>query len=434
LIALALLLIQCRTQSVVVNKTEKTSPEEVTQDVLKVDTVQWEVEEEKVKTSLPNDGIVYKDVEQQNTELNKQFLGNVAFLLPLSLNRMNFTGERVNRRDELMLHYTMGVRLGLDQLKAQNDIDLNVHIEDTQSAILPDRLKSLKEADVSLIIGGRGKSEVETIADFARENELIYCSTWQTNSSFVGKNPYYVQMNPGLHAHLLTILQDVLPKYGREQIVLFGSENERSRINELNRMYKMLSGDSEDLESIVVDSVQELDEYEMLEYQERDSQTVFIVPLTRTYNMIHDFFRVLEMNELQDKSIVYGVTDWKEEKLIPLINNYDVRLTTFFDHVIDQRYVLFEEQFYSRMGSLPEDIAYEGYNHALLAGEMIKGLNSGTSLSDLDIEAPGVRMQLTDHNNLMDPQLDKAVIQDSYWENKFLYIVGYKDFKYYRLN
>ena len=433
LILCLVLFSQCRTQSVLVNPDTEKDIEDQETEVIAVDTIEWEKEVVEEKETFPDDGIIKIDDDSKEVRKNIIQHTDIALLLPMELAGMSFGSERIDRRDELMLHYVMGVRLAMEKLKREEDLDLNIYIEDAYKDNLDYKLREIKSKDVSFIFGGRGRKDVEKIAEFAREEEIYYCSIWQTNSSFVQSNDYYIQMNPGLQAHLLTILQDVLPEYGREQIVLFGSEKERSRIEELNRMYKLMTGDRQDLTSIVVDSVQELEEYELLEYQERDSQTVFIVPLTRNYNMIHDFFRVLEMNELQDKSIVYGVTEWREEKLIPLINNYDVRLTSFFDHVIDSKYISFEEQFFSRMGTLPEHIAYEGYNHALLMAEMIKALNSGDDILELEVEAPGVKLELVDHAHLVDPQLDKGDIQTTYLENRSLFVIGYENFRYFRL-
>ena len=86
----------------------------------------------------------------------------------------------------------------------------------------------------------------------------------------------------------------------------------------------------------------EMEEWQPEEDEEPSTEKlVFILPVTTNVDLIHDFFRFLDFNVVHDRSIVYGITDWNDEMLYDHLNNFDVRLTAFWNPGVQKGYSKF---------------------------------------------------------------------------------------------
>jgi hypothetical protein len=426
LLLLALMLVQCKTTK---HTTKTTTRPDVERPVsrLNVDTIQWSApDDSEVVVIDPSDVSDAEDLQSGAMADHK-----LAVILPLKTESMTFYSDQISSRDEALIQYYIGLKLGLKEIETRG-LSLDVVIKDSHEDIgyLDQVLDDLNRRNVKYIFGGRGRAEVEKIAEYAKKENAMYISGWQANSKFIGENKQYIQLNPGFQSHALAILHDALSEFNPEQITLFGSRKEESRIGEINRLYQEMTGATDLLETFIVEDIEELEQLEMIEWTENPNKQVFIVPITRDFNLIHDFFRFLDFNELHEKSIVYGITEWNSDKLYSHLNNFDVRLSSFWNPGIAQNHSPFEESFYTMTGTLPGEKAYEGYGHILLIGELIKEMNNSKDLSDLNLEAPGMRALFVDHNTLESPGLDR-LIQPSYLENKSVHMLGFRDFKYF---
>lgn len=90
------------------------------------------------------------------------------------------------------------------------------------------------------------------------------------------------------------------------------------------------------------------------------------------------------------------------------------------------------DQFFTTNGTMPDEKAYEGYGHGLLIGNMIRAHADQGDLQKLKFEGGGMQVQLYDHNQLDNPQLDRSY-QSSYFENGLVHLLGFEDFRYFVL-
>ena len=192
---------------------------------------------------------------------------------------------------------------------------------------------------------------------------------------------------------------------------------------------KPMFNQTDDLETFSADDLSDPMNYEMKEWQEDESEKVFILTETKDYEFIQSFFRFIEYNNLQDRSIIYGITDWNHEILHTYLNNYNVRLTSFFNPDMMVRYNTFTESFFSMMHTFPQENAYEGYGHGLLVGDFLSELGRETPVFRMKLDAPGFRARLVDHNELVHPGSDRPV-EPSYWENEHLYLLEFDEYRY----
>ena len=425
LLILLCLFIQC-------NPTQRTTKGPArTQDPVtkpKIDTIVWT--EPSVDDIIVVDPVI---IDPEDIDLNKTSLkdGKLGIILPLKASDMRMSTSGASSRDDVMIHYYTGLVLGLKALDRQG-LQLEVLIKDSEEDVLQldAILKSFKREGVKYIFGGKGSDFVEKIASHASEHEMFYVSGWQANSKFVETNENYIQLNPGFQAHALTILRHALKEFRADQIVLFGSKSEESRLGEINRLYMELTGSPDKLETFIVEDLHELEELEMEDWKENEEQMVFIAPITRNFNLVHDFFRFLAFNELHEKSIVYGMTEWNSEKLYNYMNNFDVRLTSMWNPDVATNYSAFEESFFSRLGILPNSRAYEGYGHIMIMGDFISKMRSGDQLMGLELDGLGMHAKLVDRSQLENPGLDKKVVK-TYMENGYVHLLGFRNFRYH---
>ena len=428
LLVFLLAFVQCKTLQTATK--DPTSTEPNSDNKTKIDTLI--ISEPDESNVIIVDPKIEEEIEKD--DLINYSSNSLGIILPLNTESISFYGNQISSRHEALVHYYLGIKLALRELNAENE-RLNVLIDDSKNneGELVRILSKYKDQGVKYIFGGRGKAHVSKIAAYAEEHDMIYVSGWQANSKFLGENRNYVQLNPGFQAHVLTILNHALAEFRPDQIKIFGSRKESNRINEINRLYQELTGLDETLESFIVESMEELEELEMTEWMENPEEQVFIVPVTRDYNLIHDFFRFLSFNELHERSIVYGVTDWNNEKLFDHLNNFDVRLTAFWNPSVASDYNTFEESFYSMTGTRPKEKAFEGYGHVLMMADLMKKSTAEERLAGLDLESPGMKAFLVDHNVLEFPGTDRS-IEPSYFENKSVHLLGFKDFRYFILS
>ncbi len=425
---------QCRTTKTATKHPDQTNRPNSDSRPVPIDTITWKPTSEK-----PIE-VEVDDIIEDNTtvEINSKMLG---VILPLNISSITTINNQISSRHEAIIQYYIGMKLGLESLK-QHDSELHVVFEDSQEdqKRVEQLLGEFQTRGIGYVFGGKGRKTVETIANFAKENNMFYASGWQVNSEFVGENERYIQFNPGFQAHIITILMHALYEYNPEQIILFGSKKEQRRIDEINRLYMQLTNNEDELETFIVEDMNELELLEMEEWKLVDKRgnprlvddKVFVVPVTRNVNLIHDFFRFLDFNEMHDRSVVYGVTDWNDEKLYNHLNNYEVRMTSFTNPVEQQGNSGFIESFFNKTGTFPHEKAFEGYNHILLMADLIHKMEDGSVNSNLLLNGHGVKAELVDHNDLQNPGVDKSY-KPSYLENKSVVLLGYKDFQYYIL-
>lgn len=433
------LFIQCKTQQhVVKNPTDASNRPDETPVV--VDTIQWEEPEDVDVIVIEEETPTGEDVNE-STKTNP---GKLGVILPLNAAKMATYNSQIDARDVALIQYYQGFLLGLKALEEDGQA-LHVLIRDSKES--PEEINAIleefKARDVDYVFGSRGRENVQAIADYARDNDMIYANAWQVNSSFLDENDHYVQLNPGLQVHLTTILRHALNEFNPEDIILFGSKRESSRIDKINELYQEMTGASDPLETMIVETMTDLDLLEMEEWKpeedddgniiEEGEQKVFIVPITRNTNLIHAFFRFLDFNAMHERSVVYGVTDWNAELLYDHLNNYDVRLTSFWNPRSSQEFSPMADRFFSENGTLPNEKAYEGYAHGMLIGRMVASHHEAGALENLSFDGGGMRVKLYDHNQLQNVRLD-AGFTPSYFENGFVHLLGFKDYRYFELD
>ncbi len=154
---------------------------------------------------------------------------NISLLLPLYLNKMEDDEDYRSSKDDegiyqgskMGLDFYQGVAIALKELKALG-FKTDVHIYDTENdtSVVNALFKTGKLDSSDLIIGPVFNSEMRWAAKWAKLKQIPIVSPLSPGVNVSTKNPYYIQMNPGLDAHCWKIYEHLLSKHKGKNIVL----------------------------------------------------------------------------------------------------------------------------------------------------------------------------------------------------------------------
>ena len=429
LLILILALGACKSTQVAVDKKPVKKPIPTKKETIPVDTVRWTVNTDEKGDNSIEDPVVKNDFSN---------ISRLDIILPVRASTTSLAvGEQVgNSSQESMIHYIQGLKIALNQSQELDEI--RILDSDRNESKLGMLLPTVKRDGKTMVFGGAGKKEIEQIATYAESHDIIYASPWQTNSSFLLDNQTYVQLNPGFSAHANAILDHALAEFDADDIILFGSQKELTRCDEINRLYLEKTKSDTDLERLTFSDIDELSEMDLehLRIDQdsaiREEQIVMIIPIARNFNLIQAMIRALQLNELTHRVTIYGVTNWYNDKLIPLMDNMDIRLSSPFFFNLDQHYYAFEENFYQSTGILPNRKGFEGYHHGLLLLETINAINKKKgNLNGLHVESLATQLNLLGTNRIKYPGQIEDFENPPYFENNHLFILGFDENKYF---
>lgn len=430
-IGMAILLFQCKSKKIVSHPSPKDPIEE----------------QETLDPHLPEDTSLVinpsiPDTNHSTIEIpTRDNQNKVAVFMPLDIERMLRSGDGISGKDLAILQYYAGFMLAMDKLRERN---MKLEISIMPDAEIDDYLmkcRQLKRDRPIVLMGGTERTSVEKIAQYARDMKTFYLSNWTLRAEYIGANDYYVQLNPGFRAHVLNILQHALQEYEADQIHLIGTSTHAGRMKEINRLYQELTNDTNGLDQMIIPEDKLLNP----EYKEPNEESidenappplpqVYIISETNDFDFIQALFRYIELMHLHEHAVFYGITPLNNQRLYSYLNNYDVRLSSFWDPSVMDIYDDFHESYFNKMHELPNEMAYQGYTHGLLMGDFAQQLKMERPTYRMTLVAPGCSAHFVDHNELVNPRLDKDKGSQSYWENNALLMLGFEDFRYYQLN
>lgn len=153
----------------------------------------------------------------------------VAVLAPLYLDSV-FAGDTYKAGKTSLPKYILpgldfynGVMLAIDSLNKENAaVDVLIYDTKSDSLSLDEIMAEEQMQDVSLIIASfNQRNEVKTVADFAKEKNILLISSTYPNDGGITHNPSFVLLNPTLTAHIESIYRFVHRTYPIENITLF---------------------------------------------------------------------------------------------------------------------------------------------------------------------------------------------------------------------
>ena len=372
---------------------------------------------------------------------------NVNFALPFLADRYLGSEDQVDPNSLWALHFYSGAKIALDELRGSARVNYNVKVQDTQGR--EGKVASLAASPdfsaAQLVIGPYLKPNVTAMAEAARGKETVLISPYSAAAGITTQNPNYVQVNPTLETHMRSLLRHAYRTQRADRIVLVTGTDPRqqARLGYLQDEYKILTGDAQVTPLEVVQVDMNNAEATLADYLS-GRKTVFIVPIYEDESFVANFLRLLyteTRDDFGDGVVVYGLPQWIDFTRI----NFDYYEGTNV-HVSSSVYVdklnpavrAFRRKFYEQFAALPRDEAYVGYDvtryFLRMAAEHGTRFQYALEANPEDLLHTRFRFEpvavvpTTDAPGALErAQLDR-------FENKFVNILRFQDYRFKRVN
>lgn len=399
-------------------------------------------------TSAPIEGPSGNPVRPIGTgEGGSQLLSsyNVSVVLPFLSNRYDRLDKTLSDNSEWAMQYYSGMQMAYDELEA-NGVALNLQLLDSKFS--EQTVSNLVRTDrtlnsAHLIIGPYGSGSARILADRAKTGSSVLVSPHSASARVSQDNPNYIQVNPTLQSHCEAIMQHVNQRYNRSQIVLVAMDTpgEQARFDYFQREYQRLNGmiDTTRLTELLIDTTKlDLQNFDLKPFLGYSGETVFIVPSWANEIFVYNLMRKIDLdrNEYQ-RVTIYGMPQWMNYERIDFDYfeklNVHVSSSAFIDD-FNPDIRRFKRQFYERYGTIPNSEAFVGYDVMRYFGRMLH--EHGTRFqAQLPENSESLLHTTFDFQPVVPASataLERPVVQR--WENKFVNILKFQDFRFSKAN
>lgn len=400
-------------------------------------------EDGNTETIKDTDPFANANGEVFSTPTTKKDTYEVTLMLPFVTNKFDVLSSSIYQKSEWALQYYGGVKMALDQLRAQG-VNLNVNILDTQGNenIVARQVatnEGLQKAD--LIIGPYRSVNVRQVAKYAKNNQTPLVSPYSAAARISNDNPYLIQVNPSLNTHIAKITEHVLKNHKAEDVVLVvrDRQDEKARLALFQEAHRQIekSADVTTFKELIIPEAEEAGYSDLVlrEYINKNKNTVFIVPSWSSELFINSFLRQVQIARSDyDNIVVYGMPKWREYENTDYsyYENLKVHISeTFFTTPDDVNASSFRKNFYNRYGKRPEQAGYFGYADMLYFGRQI--LKNGTQFQQF---LPENQEQLIHTRYAFKPVYNPLPAgSDAFapvvrFENKYVHILKFSDYQW----
>lgn len=394
----------------------------VPRDAVKVDTVEWKQDKA--------DPILTDKTPESDTETpGKKSQYTITLLLPLDANKYPDLSTHLDSRLLRFLHYYGGMRIAAEQA-ASMGLPVKFHAFDTElslsklNSILED--PAVRKSDV--IVGPYDKEYLESVAEYGKENEKFVISPWLPAFTIDERNPYFIQIVPGLGAHASAIMDFVGDTWQNKKIFLV-ARNNPNEIQRLGIFKKDKRIRTEDL--IIDDESIELADTDLGFLLDDPDGTVFILPYysRQDETFVNSFMRKLHADKGSKEVTVFGLPQWTG---FDLNSNYMESLSLHISshthtNTGHSDYRRFRNKFFEEFFTAPDNQAFLGFDLVMWIAEtvskhglngLISGSHHGFGLTSGFEIRPAFKEEAGKHSEMNTPL---------YYENALVRILKFQD-------
>ena len=327
----------------------------------------------------------------------------LALLLPFLTNQIEDESAVVPEKSRLALQFYAGADLALQRLSTEEGLNLSVDVFDTQvnDADFQRLLSNPRLDKAQVFIGPVRASHVRLLAERIKKTRQILISPESPDMGLTSDNPGFIQTKPSLRAHCDAIARFVLKRHRPDEVVLICKEKEASRLPYFQQ--SLPAGSTRFAELVVPDATTSFDNIDLKPYLKTGRNPVFILPSWSSQDFVMAFLRKLRNSRGNTPVQVFGMPQWKNfENIEPeYFADLNVHITTasYVDyHSPEVR--AFQQAFYEKYGTLPDDDACNGYDVVWFAGKMLKkyGLSFPERLSSDPLPGLHGALQFAKHH------------------------------------
>lgn len=299
----------------------------------------------------------------------------IGYLLPFLTNQA--TTGTVPEKSRLALQFYAGAKIALEQVSAEENLNLVVDAWDTQAndadfqSLLNTTTRIQKP---TVFIGPIRGSHVEIFAEWAKSRRKIVVSPESPNADLTSQNPDFIQTNPSLRAHCAGITRYVRKTHRPEEVTLVCKQKESDRLPYFQDANKSVGGTTRFAELILPDDAINFDKADLKKYLKAGKTAIFIMPSWASQDFVMAFLRKLKEVKGSNRVEVYGMPQWRNFEVIDA--EY---LTAMNVHISSASYIdysaadvkAFQQKFYDATGTIPDEDGFNGYDVTLFTARML---------------------------------------------------------------
>ncbi len=394
----------------------------VPRDAIQTDTVSWT--EDKTPPIITDEKVI-----TPNPTVKDHL--EITVLMPFNAANAPLFSEQKDPKLNRFIQYYAGMQMAMDEMGFPlTNVKVNtLDVDDPSTAIsLLTSRPELRNADV--IVGPYEKEEIDAIATFGLNHEVMVVSPWLPAFATDKENPYFIQLFPGLNAHAQAITTYILEEMPGKKVYVVARDNavERNRIQLFGRNNGLKTE-----ELIIKDASPDLVNTDLHELLSDDAGTVFILPYfsKSDESFVNAFMRKLHAEKDTREAIVFGLPQWTgftnlNANYMESLNAH-LSISSFID-VASPGYQGFRTGFYSRFHVIPDINAFLGFDLMKWLGERLTAYGQEGLIGQMDTTgyglASGFDIRPVYKNDTTTPAEIKSPL---YYENRRIRILGYKD-------
>ncbi len=361
----------------------------------------------------------------------------IAFFLPFHADEANaielekiIKGDaQFSNKTNVALQFYEGAILAIDSLKKQN---LNAKIffydvDEKDSLSMIAILKKPELASMDLIIGPLYGSSFMPIANFAKEHEIAIVSPFTQVNKILFNNPYVSKVTPSITLHVEQMAHFVADTFKTQNIILINNSNTKE-VSFFNAFRNTANADLLKAGVLPSDSVKIASGHSNMQSMLSASKLNIIILPSNNQSYVTEFISHLNsINREKFKIVLFGLQNWMNYDNLDFeyLNNLSLHIpaNTFVDYknVSTQNFI---QTYRSKYKTEPEMYVYQGFDVAYCF------------ISLLQKEGSGFLKQLSakKYSGISSNYQFAQFPSESGFENKFVYILKYKDYQLIKAN
>lgn len=361
----------------------------------------------------------------------------IAFFLPFHADEANAIElEKIIKGDaqfstktNVALQFYEGAILAIDSLKKQN---LNAKIffydvDEKDSLSMIAILKKPELASMDLIIGPLYGSTFMPIANFAKEHEIAIVSPFTQVNKILFNNPYVSKVSPSITLHVEQMAHFVVDTFKTQNIILINNSNTKE-VSFFNAFRNTANADLLKAGVLPSDTVKIASGLSNMQSMLSASKLNIIILPSNNQSYVTEFISHLNsINREKFKIVLFGLQNWMNYDNLDFeyLNNLSLHIpaNTFVDYknASTQNFI---QTYRSKYKTEPEMYVYQGFDVAYCF------------ISLLQKEGSGFLKQLSanKYSGISSNYQFAQFPSESGFENKFVYILKYKDYQLIKAN
>jgi LysM repeat protein/ABC-type branched-subunit amino acid transport system substrate-binding protein len=409
--------------------------------MLKIPATKEQVESSKTEKTKATTTVSEMDSDMDSThstpyagKIKEEY--NIAFFLPFHANEANELStekiikgdEKLPAKSEIALPFYEGAMLAIDSLK-RSGLKAKIFIydiDDSDSLNIVGLLKRPELKEMNLMIGPLYGSSFMPIAKFAKEHSIPIVSPFTQINKILFDNLYVCKVLPSSAMQIELMANYVVDSFRTQNLILLNNGNPKE-VTFYNAFKKAGNKALKKAGGAAVDTLREAKSLNVIESMLNPSKTNVVVLPSNNQSYVTEFISKLNKAPDKNKIVVFGLQSWLNFDNLDFeyLNKLAVHIPS--NNFIDYRDLStknFVRAYRDKFRTEPELYAFQGYDITSYFISLLQKYGSGFLNNIVDDKNKGIEI---DFNFMQYPM-------ESGFENKFVYILKYEDYKLVKAN